>query len=99
MDNTPIAQHGATGTRSSRDTRIDEDQRSDEQKRKQQDAPKHGVGPSPGRPANAPERVPGQQLDPNDAEDVKGMPKNDEQCDRDLDDQEGTDKDLHHPRR
>ena len=69
MGNTNIPQFGAIGTRNSRDTLVGDDQLTEEQK-KVRGAQKHGVGPAPGRPANAPERIPGQALDPNDEKDV-----------------------------
>lgn len=73
MGNTNIPQFGAIGTRNSRDTLAGDDQLTEEQKKArdaQKHAQKHGVGPAPGRPANAPERIPGQALDPNDQKDV-----------------------------
>lgn len=69
MGNTNIPQFGAIGTRNSRDTLVGDDQLTEEQKR-ERDARKHGVGPAPSRPANAPERIPGQSLDPNDEKGV-----------------------------
>jgi hypothetical protein len=72
MGNTNIPQGGAADTRNSRDTLTGEDQLTDEQKQ-QRAAQKDGagVGPSPSRPKNAPERIPGQLREPanDDAQD------------------------------
>jgi hypothetical protein len=81
MGNTNIPQFGAIGTRNSRDTLVGDDQLTEEQKQERDKAQKHGVGPAPGRPSNAPERIPGQNLDPNDGDDVADGKKHD--CDPD----------------
>lgn len=60
MGNTNIPQFGAIGTRNSRDTLAGDNQLTEEQKKERKEGRKRGVGPSPGRPANAPERIPGQ---------------------------------------
>lgn len=76
MGNTNIPQGGAADTRNSRDTLTGQEQLTDEQRRQregQEDAGQKdagqknaGVGPSPSRPKNAPERIPGQSRDPAD---------------------------------
>jgi hypothetical protein len=75
MGNTNIPQGGAADTRNSRDTLTGEEQLTDEQKQ-QRTAQKDdaGVGPSPSRPKNAPERIPGQSREPanEDAQDDSG---------------------------
>jgi hypothetical protein len=91
MGNTNIPQFGALGTRNSRDTLVGDEQLTEEQKR-ERDAQKHGVGPAPGRPANAPERIPGQKLDPNDK---KGPADGDEKHDHDSDVERPEEKDSH----
>lgn len=98
MGNTNIPQSGAIGTRNSRDTLTGDDQLTEEQKKERHDAQKYGVGPSPGRPANAPERIPGQQRDPDDAEDVEGVAEDDEKRDRDSDVERPAEDDPYNPR-
>ncbi len=66
MGNTNLPQFGAAGVKNSRDTLSGEQQLTDDQRKVA------GIGPSPGGPKNAPERVPGQQRDPDDADDVEG---------------------------
>ena len=97
MGNTNIPQFGAIGTINSRDTLTGDDQLTEEQKKEREDAQKHAVGPSPGRPANAPERIPGQQRDPDDAEDVEGVAE-DEERERAPDVERPTDDDPYNPR-
>jgi hypothetical protein len=77
MGNTNLPQFGAADTSNSRDTRSGADQLTDAQKKERDDAQKEqGVGPAPGRPANAPDRIPGQQLDPDeDVEKFDGVNK------------------------
>lgn len=95
MGNTNLPQFGAAGTSNSRDTRSGTDQLTDEEKKQRDDAgPKHGVGPAPGRPANAPERIPGQQ---RDAENVEDAPEHGEQRNRDRDVERPAKKDLRSP--
>ncbi|WP_426702608.1 hypothetical protein ACPPVV_06295 [Rhodanobacter sp. Col0626] len=85
MGNTNIPQFGAANTKNSRDTRSGSDQLTDEQKKQRDDARRQGdAGPAPGRPANAPERIPGQQRNPHDAEDVEGVTEDEEEHDRDV---------------
>jgi hypothetical protein len=86
MGNTNLPQFGAIGTRNSRDTLVGDEQLTEEQKR-ERDARKHGVGPAPGRPKNAPERIPGQDLDPDD----------DGKHDRDANVKQPKKKDSHKP--
>jgi hypothetical protein len=93
MGNTNIPQFGAIGTRNSRDTLVGDNQLTAEQK-KERDAQKHGVGPAPGRPVNAPERIPGQNLDPDDEKDVTDE---DEKSDRDPDVKRPAKKDSRKP--
>ena len=73
MGNTNLPQFGAANTENSRDTRSGNDQLTDKQKKKsaRQAQSQGGVEPAPGRPGNAPERVPGQLLDPADHDDAK----------------------------
>lgn len=95
MGNTNLPQFGAAGTRNSRDTRSGTDQLTDEQKTQRDDAdPEHGVGPAPGRPGNAPERIPGQQ---RDVENVEDASEDEERRDRDRDVERSAEKDLRSP--
>src|SRR5690348_2897823 len=64
--NTNLPHFGAAGVKNSRDTL------SGEQQLTQDDRKPAGIGPPPSRPKNAPERIPGQQRDPDDADDVAG---------------------------
>jgi hypothetical protein len=66
MGNTNIPQGGAADTRNSRDTLTGQEQLTDEQRRQRAGQKDAGVGPSPSRPKNAPERIPGQSRDPAD---------------------------------
>lgn len=71
MGNTNIPQFGAADADNSRDTLTGAHQLTDEQQ--QHAAHKQGgIGPAPGRPKNAPERIPGQLRDPAEADDVEG---------------------------
>ena len=78
MGNTNLPQFGAAGAKNSRDTLNGEQQLSDDERRAA------GIGPSPSRPKNAPERIPGQLHEP-DAEDVEGGADDREKHDRDTD--------------
>lgn len=93
MGNTNIPQFGAIGSRNSRDTLVGDDQLTEEQQR-ERDARKHGVGPAPGRPANAPERIPGQDLDPNGEKDATD---DDRKRDRESDVERPGENDSHEP--
>lgn len=64
MGKTNLPRFGAIGTSDSTDTLVGDAPLAEEQK-KRSEARKHGVGPAPGRPANAPERIPGQDRDPD----------------------------------
>lgn len=75
MGNTNLPQAGAADTANSRDTLGGEDQLTGPQKEDRQDG--QGIGPSPGRPKNAPERVPGQGRDPGTA-DENGHERNED---------------------
>jgi hypothetical protein len=64
MGNTNIPQAGAENVENGRDTRSGDAQLSDDEKR-QRDANDKPTpaGPAPSRPKNAPERIPGQNID------------------------------------
>lgn len=95
MGNTNLPQFGAAGTENSRDARSGRDQLTDEQKKQRDDVQQeHGVGPAPGRPANAPDRIPGQQ---RDADDVEGVPEDGRESDRDRDVEQPSENDLRTP--
>jgi hypothetical protein len=79
MGNTNLPQFGAAGVKNSRDTL------SGEQQLTQDERKAAGIGPSPSRPKNAPERIPGQQRDPDDADDVEGGADDREKRDHDND--------------
>jgi hypothetical protein len=67
MGNTNLPQAGAADTRNGKDTSSGEEQLADRQKGEQ--AVRHygsGTNPSPSRPKNAPERIPGQERDPDE---------------------------------
>lgn len=72
MGNTNIPQFGAADTDNSRDTLTGEHQLTDEQQKQQAAHKQGGIGPAPGRPKDAPERIPGQLRDPAEADDVEG---------------------------
>ncbi len=68
MGNTNLPQFGTADTENSRDTLVGANQLTEAQKEQREPERKQGnVGPSPGRPANAPERIPGQQRDADEA--------------------------------
>lgn len=69
MGNTNLPQSGAADTENSRDTLSGDDQLT-EQERSQAATKKGDVGPSPGRPKNAPARIPGQLRDRENADDA-----------------------------
>jgi hypothetical protein len=96
MGNTNIPQGGAAHTHNSRDTLTGEEQLTDEQKQ-QRSAQKNdaGVGPSPSRPKNAPERVPGQSRAPADDAD---RAQNDSKHDRRDGTEEPAEDDPYNPR-
>lgn len=79
MGNTNLPQFGAADVKNSRDTLSGEQQLTDDQRKAA------GVGPSPSRPKNAPERIPGQQRDPDDADDAEGGTNDREKRDGDTD--------------
>lgn len=79
MGNTNLPQFGAAGVKNSRDTLSGEQQLTPDQRGAA------GAGPSPSRPKNAPERIPGQQRDPHDADDVEGAADERKKRDRDVD--------------
>lgn len=72
MSNTNIPPFGAADTGNSRATLTGEQQRTDEQQTQRAAHKQGGIGPAPGRPDNAPERIPGQLRDPEEADDVEG---------------------------
>lgn len=72
MGNTNIPQFGAADTDNSRDTLTGEHQLTDEQQKQQAAHKQGGIGPAPGRPKDAPERIPGQLRDPAESDDVEG---------------------------
>ncbi len=98
MGNTHIPQSGAIGARNSRDTLSGDEQLTEEQRKERKDAQKHDVGPFPGPPANAPARIPGQQRNPNDADDVEDGCEDEEKRDRDSDVERLADEDPYDPR-
>lgn len=63
MGNTNLPQFGAADTRNSRDTLSGEEQLTDEERKREREPEPGDAGPAPGRPKNAPARVPGQQRD------------------------------------
>jgi hypothetical protein len=79
MGNTNLPQFGAAGVKNSRDTLSGEQQLAPDQRGAA------GVGPSPSRPKNAPERIPGQQHDPDAADDEAGGTDERKKRDRDTD--------------
>ncbi len=72
MGNTNIPQVGAADTDNSRDTLTGEHQLTEERQKQRAAHKQGGIGPAPGRPENAPERIPGQARDPAEADDVEG---------------------------
>lgn len=63
MGNTNLPQFGAADTRNGRDTLSGDEQLTDEQRRRRSERDPADAGPAPGRPKNAPRRVPGQYRD------------------------------------
>src|SRR3546814_13152208 len=63
MGNTNLPQFGAADTRNGRDTLSGDEQLTDEQRRRRSERDPADAGPAPGRPKNAPKRVPGQHRD------------------------------------
>ncbi|MGB3749737.1 MAG: hypothetical protein WA961_16255 [Rhodanobacter sp.] len=69
MGNTNLPQFGAADTRNSRDTLSGEEQLTDEERKREREP--GDAGPAPGRPKNAPARVPGQQRGDGEVDDVE----------------------------
>lgn len=70
MGSTNQPRPDAADTGPGQETPLDENRRTGPQK--QHDAEDAGVvGPAPGRPKNAPPRIPGQLRDPDEADDVE----------------------------
>ena len=70
MGNTNLPQAGAADTANSRDTLSGDSQLTAQQNEDGRD--EKDIGPSPGRPKNAPKRVPGQQRGPGGADQKNG---------------------------
>lgn len=94
MGNTNLPQFGAIGSRNSRDTLVGDDQLTEEQKKERDKAQRRGIGPAPSRPANAPARIPGQNLDSSDQKEVTD---DDGKRDRDSDSERPLKDDSHEP--
>jgi hypothetical protein len=71
MGNTNLPQFGAADTRNGRDTLSGDEQLTEEERRRKGGHEPGDAGPAPGRPKNAPARVPGQQREDGKADDVE----------------------------
>lgn len=78
MGNTNLPQSGAADTHNSRDTLSGPAQLAEDRKHR-------GIGPAPGRPADAPERIPGQLREPDAGSDVEGVTEDEQRRDREAD--------------
>ena len=95
MGNTNLPQAGAADTENSRDTRSGEQQLTDKEQKQRDRADKGDVGPAPSRPKNAPARVPGQLIDPEDREREEGS--DDEKRDRNGSVEQPSESDPYNP--
>jgi hypothetical protein len=69
MGNTNLPQFGAANTKNSRDTKAGDEQKTDEQKKEHKADPESPESIAPlaaDRPKNAPARIPGQNINPNE---------------------------------
>ena len=71
MGNTNLPQFGAADTSNGRDTLSGDEQLTDEERKHGDERSPGDAGPAPGRPKNAPARVPGQQREDGAAGDVE----------------------------
>jgi hypothetical protein len=71
MGNTNLPQFGAADTRNGRDTLSGDEQLTDAERKRKDERGPADAGPAPGRPKNAPPRVPGQQRDDGEVDDVE----------------------------
>ncbi|MEO7072650.1 MAG: hypothetical protein ABI300_06640 [Rhodanobacter sp.] len=80
MGNTNLPQAGAQNLENSRDTLSGQAQLSDAERRQRDAEEPAPVGPTPSRPKNAPERIPGQNVrDPSEEPDPDAAPVDDPQ--------------------
>jgi hypothetical protein len=93
MGNTNLPQAGAANTSNSRDTRSGSEQLTDEQRKRADERDPADAGPAPGRPKNAPERVPGQEREAGPVADVEAA----HEAERIRRSVEQPDDDLRHP--
>jgi hypothetical protein len=75
MGNTNLPQFGAADTRNGRDTLSGDEQLTDEERERKEERGPADAGPAPGRPKNAPARVPGQQREDGKTGDVEAARK------------------------